>query len=759
MAEVSDASTLHARQEAATAREEAPAAQQPEQCLLPTAVTVKSSQHDSPSTLRTSYSGGRGFCNSTIPIGRGRLRLQRFARRQASSSRPSSSHLLPVVRSPRNVVRTRRVSTVSTPHGENGLLAELPPPMPGSKARAPWWSGAFVREVTGNRLQDSAVDSVRDVTKNDDCGVDIRSGAAVVVVGCEPTVGDDAASASDANATDGGGDAPSIADVSVDVANVEKGTDAPGTMPMATLASAALLASRRAQTAPLMFREASLARPPTRQHSQQGGSRLRLPKARPRLLGKEVLNVKSSATVMQSICVNENKLSTLAEAADDGVAPSAGFNLQTDLAVSEPLSQQRWFRSLRQTCDNVESQSLQEELFSPASKFPFSHSHDVTDAQLDQVSRLARRYAKPMDDWKAFQASWRKSHDALMKRRHHESLKALSQAEEAERQRRAAIALAAAEAAANKAATDVSARTWQSTRKDSQSTHSALRSRRADERLRSRGHSVDAADSTATTGSGVSTGVGDGAADAGGVGAVGGSGSNVTDVGWKQTSNRGNSRSREPEVDSALKSSGLTGQSLAKPIQFGDAIALARQHHMCVEDVRNAIALFQRFDADHDNVISLAEFMDLARHVCNVPPGEDPPSHLVQKYVSADSDKSGSVNFEEFLLWTVNTAYSEEVLVANPKERQLRRLARDYGVGLLDVERIKVVFDRFDEDKSNEIDEHEFKKVLFVLMHVKDPSHVSPQKLQRYWREVDLDGSGSISFEEFMVWYYNMFDG
>ena len=43
-------------------------------------------------------------------------------------------------------------------------------------------------------------------------------------------------------------------------------------------------------------------------------------------------------------------------------------------------------------------------------------------------------------------------------------------------------------------------------------------------------------------------------------------------------------------------------------------------------------------------------------------------------------------------------------------------------------------------------------QVIRGILKVSDPSDVPPRRLERYWREIDLDCSGTVDFEEFVIW-------
>merc|ERR1712034_206967 len=104
---------------------------------------------------------------------------------------------------------------------------------------------------------------------------------------------------------------------------------------------------------------------------------------------------------------------------------------------------------------------------------------------------------------------------------------------------------------------------------------------------------------------------------------------------------------------------------------------------------------------------------------------EELPSHISDEAWSKfDRDGSGEIDFEEFVLWAGSHQWGEEMIVGDPKDRQMRRIARDNGFLLPEIEGVKAVFDKFDVDKSGFIDEMEFKAVLIKLMKVKDPTDV-----------------------------------
>jgi len=202
------------------------------------------------------------------------------------------------------------------------------------------------------------------------------------------------------------------------------------------------------------------------------------------------------------------------------------------------------------------------------------------------------------------------------------------------------------------------------------------------------------------------------------------------------------------------------GQSTGTEGRSGDPdpVELANKHRFPVMEVKRKWEEFNEFDVTNKGHLTMEEFDQMVRHRCGIPEGHVLPDHLAfSEGLDMPLSKAECINFEEYLTWSMRTTFAEERLVPDPEERHLREIARTYGHTIIDVERIKVVFDGFDEDGSGCIDEQEFADLLAKLMNVSDLSDVPASLFQRYWSEVDDDGSGEVDFEEFLVWYYTKF--
>lgn len=131
------------------------------------------------------------------------------------------------------------------------------------------------------------------------------------------------------------------------------------------------------------------------------------------------------------------------------------------------------------------------------------------------------------------------------------------------------------------------------------------------------------------------------------------------------------------------------------------------------KEVRDLKATFEAMDANNDGTLTVAEITDgMRKHQLEVP--ED----LRQIIGKIDTDGSGSVDYTEFLAATLTKKqyYKQDVMWT--------------------------AFRVFDHDGDGMITQAELERIL----HSKE---VDPKLAQSMIAEVDIDGDGKLSFEEF----------
>eukprot|EP00811_Abedinium_folium_P034391 NODE_7276_length_1594_cov_1.865712.p1 GENE.NODE_7276_length_1594_cov_1.865712~~NODE_7276_length_1594_cov_1.865712.p1 ORF type:complete len:508 (-),score=126.68 NODE_7276_length_1594_cov_1.865712:71-1399(-) len=190
-------------------------------------------------------------------------------------------------------------------------------------------------------------------------------------------------------------------------------------------------------------------------------------------------------------------------------------------------------------------------------------------------------------------------------------------------------------------------------------------------------------------------------------------------------------------------------KNIFRHVQF--ILKISKLHHIAVGEVQEVWKEFNTLDHEQSGRLMSADFHTAIRNHLSIP--EDvgvPDACLNRAFRNADGQLKLHIDFETFLLWSINT-YPEEML--HPIERENRQVSRKHNIDICVVERIRVIFQRYDVKDSGEIDEESFRQVLTDLMDIKDISCISNTRLQVFWREIDTDGSGSVTFEEFVLWY------
>eukprot|EP00415_Alexandrium_ostenfeldii_P003092 UN3092 len=145
----------------------------------------------------------------------------------------------------------------------------------------------------------------------------------------------------------------------------------------------------------------------------------------------------------------------------------------------------------------------------------------------------------------------------------------------------------------------------------------------------------------------------------------------------------------------------------------------------------------------------------MVRRRAHLHDGAPIPPRLMGHITLKDLDEHNHLGFETFLEWSINVGWMEEMQVTSSEDLEMRRIAREVNMPILDVEKVKAQFNHFDSDHSGMIDEEEFRHIVYKLWRVENVSDVPINTLRRIWRQIDQDGSGTIDFQEFLVWYSN----
>eukprot|EP00322_Chrysochromulina_rotalis_P002290 CAMPEP_0115871822 /NCGR_PEP_ID=MMETSP0287-20121206/23090_1 /TAXON_ID=412157 /ORGANISM="Chrysochromulina rotalis, Strain UIO044" /LENGTH=310 /DNA_ID=CAMNT_0003326687 /DNA_START=11 /DNA_END=943 /DNA_ORIENTATION=- len=161
-------------------------------------------------------------------------------------------------------------------------------------------------------------------------------------------------------------------------------------------------------------------------------------------------------------------------------------------------------------------------------------------------------------------------------------------------------------------------------------------------------------------------------------------------------------------------------------------------------------ALFDKFDTNHDGGLDKTEFGQL---LCQMMPtragdfgefegateqvqfdlalklegGASLTIKIDQQFKMADTDGSGDIDFDEFVAYWKSVATNSEFDEASD------------------------MFGRFDKDRSGELDKEEFLALLNQIF----PEHCDENEsiMDAEFAHADVDGSNSISYPEFIMYY------
>mmetsp|Transcript_70293 Transcript_70293/g.164643 ORF Transcript_70293/g.164643 Transcript_70293/m.164643 type:complete len:599 (+) Transcript_70293:93-1889(+) len=190
-----------------------------------------------------------------------------------------------------------------------------------------------------------------------------------------------------------------------------------------------------------------------------------------------------------------------------------------------------------------------------------------------------------------------------------------------------------------------------------------------------------------------------------------------------------------------------------RELSYATCSELAKKHRLTVVQVRETLEEYLLLDKNKDGRLSFDEFEQAIRDRCAIPVGQVVPPHLLTfNWNKADRDGDAEICFEEFLLWSTEHAFTEELVVHDPQERYLRELARRHNFTLDEVDRCHKTFNASDANRNGSIEEADFRHCVASLWKC-DLEDISPTRLRQFWLEADKARMGKLSFEVFLVWY------
>lgn len=195
---------------------------------------------------------------------------------------------------------------------------------------------------------------------------------------------------------------------------------------------------------------------------------------------------------------------------------------------------------------------------------------------------------------------------------------------------------------------------------------------------------------------------------------------------------------------------------------------MAKAMHLPVSEMQQPYRLFRQHvnlsDGEHllkDGRLTEKQFAKLVRD--NFSGGHAGGGSFVEAersinraFVDADTHKNGALSFEDFATWIVSHGFDEGFNI-DAEERELRTLAKQYKLTLVEVDKYKKMFDEIDVDHSGKIENSGFDDVLLRCGNIPRDIGLSASRRQQLWRAADPERRGGIDFEDFMVFNLKYF--
>ncbi|CAE8583696.1 unnamed protein product [Polarella glacialis] len=163
--------------------------------------------------------------------------------------------------------------------------------------------------------------------------------------------------------------------------------------------------------------------------------------------------------------------------------------------------------------------------------------------------------------------------------------------------------------------------------------------------------------------------------------------------------------------------------------------------------------------ASLEGALSKEQFAMILLQVVGCDSKEELPQGMLEQAFceSTTAGSGGKMTFGDFVSWFSRAGFDQEVLLTS-EQREFRKLCREKGMNILDVERYRQYFNEFDIDRSGTVEKHEFEALVRKCAKVRANVEIPSSRFQQLWKDCDQDGSGEVTFEEFLMFYRRYFD-
>mmetsp|Transcript_38073 Transcript_38073/g.100732 ORF Transcript_38073/g.100732 Transcript_38073/m.100732 type:complete len:375 (-) Transcript_38073:89-1213(-) len=221
----------------------------------------------------------------------------------------------------------------------------------------------------------------------------------------------------------------------------------------------------------------------------------------------------------------------------------------------------------------------------------------------------------------------------------------------------------------------------------------------------------------------------------------------------------------EPEDEGELRR-----KSRAKTLSK-DNMRLAKSQHLSKKfrlehfEVKHILEEFDK-QFDTDGALSIASFRKALMSIFETKDLDERIVLSAWEGFTNTTDTSLEVdNFDVdlFFQWYVANMFSDVAKLRQSKDKAesellIYNLAKHHQVSPYIMDKVKRKFDKFDTDRSGNIEFEEFRCMMKFMLKDDKRNDLSEDRLGRFWAEIDRDGSGEVDFQEFAQWYLKYFN-
>lgn len=211
----------------------------------------------------------------------------------------------------------------------------------------------------------------------------------------------------------------------------------------------------------------------------------------------------------------------------------------------------------------------------------------------------------------------------------------------------------------------------------------------------------------------------------------------------------------EPLVSSSIVAANAALAALQRAkagcISFENCLQLSRLHGLPIREIRQLMMEFSARNISLDKTMTLRDFESVVREKYALRQDEPFPHHLHFQAFEPHGDEDAVtcdpvVTMNDFVFYWKLHVFDEGPLLSNPKDRELRRLAREWNCPVPLVEKIAAVYEKSLEEGKETLSELGFRAAVTTLTGV-------PPYTRQSWLEANIKGTQSITMTDFVAWY------